>query len=65
MRGAELMLLVLVEFVLGPIWVWLFVNEIPRAATLVGGAVVLVAVASRAALSLRGERAMAELAAAE
>ncbi len=64
-RGAELMLLVLVEFVLGPIWVWLFVNEIPRAATLVGGAVVLVAVASRAALSLRGERAMAELAAAE
>ncbi len=64
-RGAELMLLVLVEFVLGPLWVWLFVNEVPRAATLVGGAIVIAAVASRAALSLRGERAVAEAAAAE
>ncbi len=62
-RGAELMLLVLVEFVLGPLWVWLFVNEVPRAATLVGGAIVIAAVASRAALSLRGERAIAEAAA--
>jgi drug/metabolite transporter (DMT)-like permease len=59
------MLLVLVEFVLGPLWVWLFVNEVPRAATLVGGAIVIAAVASRAALSLRGERAVAEAAAAE
>ena len=56
-RGAELMLLVLVEFVLGPLWVWIFVAEVPRTATLIGGAVVLVTVASHALLSLRGEKA--------
>lgn len=64
-RGAELMLLVLIEFVLGPIWVWVFVNEVPRVATLVGGAIVLAAVASRAALSLRGEKAVVAGVAAE
>jgi drug/metabolite transporter (DMT)-like permease len=56
-RGAELMLLVLVEFILGPLWVWIFVAEVPRTATLIGGAVVLVTVASHALLSLRGEKA--------
>ena len=55
-RGAELMLLVLVEFVLGPLWVWIFVAEVPRTATLIGGTVVLVSVASQALLSLRGEK---------
>ena len=65
MRGAELMLLVLVEFVLGPLWVWIFVAEVPRTATLVGGAVVLVTVASHALLSLRGEKVVTGAAVAE
>ena len=64
-RGAELMLLVLVEFVLGPLWVWIFVAEVPRTATLVGGAVVLVTVASHALLSLRGEKVVTGAAVAE
>jgi drug/metabolite transporter (DMT)-like permease len=64
-RGAELMLLVLVEFVLGPLWVWIFVAEVPRTATLIGGAVVLVTVASHALLSLRGEKAATADAVAE
>jgi drug/metabolite transporter (DMT)-like permease len=59
-RGAELMLLILVEMVLGPLWVWIFVAEVPRFATLVGGAIVLVAVATRALLSLCGEKVAAE-----
>ena len=51
--GAELTLLILIEFILSPMWVWLFIDERPSLATLVGGALVLAAVASRAIGSLR------------
>ena len=50
--GAELTLLVLIEFILAPMWVWLFVDERPSVATLIGGALVIAAVASRALGSL-------------
>ena len=53
MLGAELTLLVLVEFILGPIWVWLFVNEVPSVLTLTGGVIVLSAVAGRALTGMR------------
>ena len=42
--AAEVGLITLLEIVLGPIWVWAFLSEQPAAATLVGGAIVLVAV---------------------
>ena len=42
----------LLEFALGPIWVWLFIDEIPTRWTLIGGAVVITAVAVRATLEL-------------
>jgi drug/metabolite transporter (DMT)-like permease len=45
---AEVALLTLLEVVLGPLWVWLAYDERPAAATLVGGAVVLVAVVLQA-----------------
>ena len=45
--GTEVTLLVQVEFVLGPVWVWLFVGEVPTPATLIGGLVVLAAVTTR------------------
>ncbi|MCY4450338.1 MAG: DMT family transporter [Immundisolibacterales bacterium] len=51
--GAELTLLILIEFILSPLWVWLFIDERPSLATLVGGALVLASVASRAVGSLR------------
>jgi len=51
--GAELTLLILIEFILGPIWVWLLINEVPSKMTLIGGAIVLFAVASHAMLSMR------------
>ena len=51
--GAELTLLILIEFILSPMWVWLALDERPSLATLVGGAFVLAAVASRALASLR------------
>ena len=50
--GAELTLLILIEFILSPMWVWLFIDERPSVATLVGGTLVLASVASRALASL-------------
>jgi drug/metabolite transporter (DMT)-like permease len=44
--AAEVTFLMLIEFVLAPIWVWLFVNEVPRGTTLIGGALVLATVAA-------------------
>jgi drug/metabolite transporter (DMT)-like permease len=48
LSGAELTLIILIEFILGPIWVWLFINEVPSTMTLIGGAAVLSAVGSYA-----------------
>ena len=53
--GAELTLLILIEFILSPMWVWLVIDERPSAATLIGGALVIASVASRAILSFRTE----------
>lgn len=46
--ATELILLSLVEVVAGPLWVWLAVNEVPDPLTLVGGAIVLGALAYQA-----------------
>ena len=53
--GAELTLLILIEFILSPMWVWLVIDEQPSSATLIGGALVIASVASRAILSFRTE----------
>jgi drug/metabolite transporter (DMT)-like permease len=42
--AGEVALITLLEVVLGPLWVWLFLSERPSTATLVGGVVVLGAV---------------------
>jgi drug/metabolite transporter (DMT)-like permease len=46
--AAEVALITLLEIVLGPLWVWIFLSEQPSAATLAGGAIVLGAVAIQA-----------------
>jgi drug/metabolite transporter (DMT)-like permease len=46
--ATEVALIVLLEVVLGPLWVWLALGERPANATLVGGAIVVVAVALQA-----------------
>lgn len=50
--AAELTLFMLLEFALGPVWVWLFIAEIPTRVTVVGGAIVIGSVAVRAGLEL-------------
>lgn len=51
--AAELALLSLTEVVLAPVWVWVGVGEVPGAATLLGGAIVIGAVTWRALGGLR------------
>jgi drug/metabolite transporter (DMT)-like permease len=43
----------LLEFALGPIWVWLFINEVPSRWTLTGGALVISAVLARSWMEFR------------
>ena len=51
--AAELALLSLTEVLLGPVWVWLGVGEVPSGAALLGGVFVLAAVVWRAGHELR------------
>ncbi len=54
--AAEVTLFMLLEFALGPVWVWLFVAEAPTRWTLVGGVLVIASVSLRTVLELRGRR---------
>lgn len=51
--AAELTLFMLLEFALGPIWVWIFINEVPTDWTIAGGAIVILAVILRSLVQLR------------
>ncbi len=51
--AAELTLFMLLEFALGPIWVWIFINEVPTEWTILGGAIVILAVVLRSLYQLR------------
>jgi drug/metabolite transporter, DME family len=53
--AAELTLLSLIEVLLGPLWVWLFMGETASAATFVGGGVLLAAVVLNAVISARAQ----------
>jgi drug/metabolite transporter (DMT)-like permease len=54
--AAELTLLSLIEVMLGPLWVWLFLGETASAATFVGGGVLLAAVVLNAVMGARSQR---------
>jgi drug/metabolite transporter (DMT)-like permease len=51
--AAEVALLAPIETVLGPIWVWIGVGEVPSQASLLGGVVVLAAILVNSVLALR------------
>ena len=42
--SAEITFLMMIEFILAPVWVWMFFDEVPRSSTIIGGLIVLVAV---------------------
>ncbi len=54
--AAELTLLSMVEVMLGPVWVWLFLNETATTGTFVGGAILLAAIAGNALSGARQRR---------
>lgn len=51
--AAEITLLSLSEIVLGPVWVWLVIREVPGVLTVIGGFIVLSAIAGQAYYTLR------------
>lgn len=52
----EVALLMLLEMVLGPLWVWMVIDEVPSKATIAGGVIVISAVALLSAWRLRRSR---------
>jgi drug/metabolite transporter (DMT)-like permease len=56
--AAEASLISLLEVILAPIWVWLFLDEEPSRAALIGGAVVLLALTAHALLDARDARSV-------
>jgi drug/metabolite transporter (DMT)-like permease len=57
--AAELTLLSMVEVMLGPVWVWLVLNETATPATFAGGAILLAAIAGNALSGTRRGRVAA------
>jgi len=57
--AAELGLLAMTEIVLGPIWVWLFLAEMPTIWTLVGGTLIIVVLCCLAVMQWRKPQVMA------
>ena len=53
--AAEITLLMLLEVIAAPVWVWLAFGETPALLTLLGGVVVLAAVAVQAVSALRAK----------
>lgn len=53
----EVSLLMLLETIIGPVWVWLVLNEIPSTNALIGGAIVIVTLALHSLASLKARQA--------
>jgi drug/metabolite transporter (DMT)-like permease len=51
--SAEITLFMLLEFTLNPLWVWLFLSEIPAKTTLLGGIVIILSVGVLASTEIR------------
>ncbi len=51
--ATEMALLSLVEVVLGTVWVWIFIGEVPSALTIIGGGVMFASIAGYAIRSVR------------
>lgn len=54
--AAEVALLLLIEIILSPIWVWIVVAEVPTDIALIGGLIVFGAVATQATIGVLWER---------
>jgi drug/metabolite transporter (DMT)-like permease len=55
--AVQVMLMTLLEPILAPIWVWIAVDEIPSSGTILGGAILLAALAFNALADSRSRAA--------
>jgi len=60
LSAPEIALLALLEVLLGPLWAWLGAGEVPAAATLYGGGIVLAALVFNELAALRASRAASD-----
>mgnify|MGYP001181718728 FL=1 len=51
--GAEVNLFFLLETILGPIWVWVVINEQPSPETLIGGSIIIITIAIHSFLAIK------------
>ena len=51
-RAGELSLLSNLELILGPLWVWLWIAEVPSLTTLIGGVFIIGAIATQAVITI-------------
>ena len=51
--AAEVNLFFLLETIIGPIWVWLVINEQPSQETIIGGAIIVITIATHSFLKLK------------
>ena len=51
--AAEVNLFFLLEVVLGPLWVWFVIKEQPSQETIIGGAIIILTIATHSFLSLK------------
>jgi len=52
-RAGELSLLSNLELILGPLWVWLWITEVPSVETLIGGATIVGAIGAQAVITIK------------
>ncbi len=56
LQAPEVSLILLTETVLGPLWVWLALNEVPHSRTLIAGLLIIGTLLIHTLLSLRQEK---------
>lgn len=54
LASVDITLLTLIETVLAPIWVWMFLHEVPASSTLFGGAIIIITLVVNAVQAHRG-----------
>jgi drug/metabolite transporter (DMT)-like permease len=52
-NASEVSLLMIIETLMAPVWVWVFLNEIPASNTFIGGSIILLALISNSLYTLK------------
>ena len=55
-NASEVTLLMIIETIMAPVWVWLFLNEIPSKNTFIGGGIILLTLIANSLYTLKKEK---------